>query len=95
MPRDSPPLPGDGIYQAILVVLVFSVLAGAVLALAGELVWHNEALSQAGTWMALVTGGFYAIFRLLGAREARRRARGDQPNSSNDDDGGPPRGETP
>ena len=31
--------------------------------------------------------------KLLGAREARRRARGDRSPSGNDEDGGPPRGE--
>ena len=71
MPRDTPPLPSDGIYQAILVVMVASVLVGAVLALAGELLWHSPALSQAGTWLALVSGGVYAFFRIFGAREAR------------------------
>ncbi len=90
MPRDLPPQPGDGIYRAILMVLVFSVMAGALLALAGELLWHNPALSQAGTWMAVVTGALYFVFRLLGAREARKRAR-----EQEEDGGGPPDGAAP
>ena len=74
MPRQSPPLPPDGIYRAILLVLVASLLAGAALALAGELAWHSPGLSQAGTWLVLAAGGAYLIFRVLGVREARRRA---------------------
>jgi hypothetical protein len=74
MPRQSPPLPPDGIYRAILLVLVVSLLAGAVITLAGELVWHSPGLSQAGTWLVVAAGGAYLFFRVLGAREARRRA---------------------
>ena len=73
-----PPLPDDGIYRMILMVLVGSVMVGAVIALAGELVYHNEALSHAGAWIAIVSGGIYFVFRLLGRREAERRARLDQ-----------------
>jgi threonine/homoserine efflux transporter RhtA len=73
MPRETPPLPQDGIYRAILMVLVLSVLAGAALALLGELVWQREDMSETGTWIALVSGGLYVVFRFLGAREARRR----------------------
>ncbi len=74
MPRRSAPLPPDGIYRTILMVLVASLLTGAVVALLGELVWHSPGLSQAGTWLVVATGGAYFFFRVLGAREARRRA---------------------
>ena len=75
MPRESPPWPSDGIYRAILIVLVASLLLGAAVALAGDLLWHSPGLSQAGTWLALASGGAYLFFRILGAREARKRAR--------------------
>ena len=83
MPRKSPPLPDDGIFRTILIVLVASLLAGAVLALAGELVWHSPGLSQAGTWLVLAAGAAYFFFRILGIREAKRRSRTDQQDRRN------------
>ncbi len=74
MPRDTPPLPRDGIYRSILWVLVLSVVAGAAMALLGGLVWRREDVSETGTWIVLVSGGIYLVFRWLGAREARRQA---------------------
>ncbi len=76
MPRDTPPLPRDGIYRSILWVLVLSVVAGAAMALLGGLVWRREDVSETGTWIVLVSGGIYLVFRWLGAREARRRTGG-------------------
>ena len=66
-------VPQDGIFRAILIVLVVSVILGAVVALAGELVYHDKGISHAGAWMALICGGLYFVFRLLGKREMRRR----------------------
>ena len=68
MPRETPPLPDDRIYRTILVVLVVSLLIGAVLALAGDLLRQSPGLSQAGTWLVIASGVAYAIFRILGAR---------------------------
>jgi uncharacterized membrane protein YecN with MAPEG domain len=68
-------MPDDKIYRTILLVLVVSLLIGAALALAGELLWHNPALSQAGTWLVFASGAAYAFFRVLGIREMRKRAR--------------------
>lgn len=85
MPRESPPLPRDGIYRAILIVLVVSLLLGAVLALAGDLVWHSPGLSQAGTWLVMAAGGAYLFFRILGTREARKRARAAAEKSESED----------
>jgi len=76
MPRQTPHLPDDGIYRAILIVLVASLLLGAILALAGDLVWHSPGLSQAGVWLVAASGGAYVFFRFLGAREARKRSLG-------------------
>ena len=72
-PRNHPPLPRDGIYRAILAVLAATVAAGALIAIAGETVYHDPVLARAGTGLALVAGAIYAFFRILGAREARRR----------------------
>lgn len=103
MPRQSPPLPEDRIYRTILLVLVVSLLTGAVFALAGDLLWHNPALSQAGTWLVVASGAAYFFFRVLGVREARKRAleavaRGQTEDSTGDrggDRGGDPGGEAP
>ncbi len=75
MPRGTPPPPDDGIYRAILVVLVLSVVAGAAITLAGQFVWQRADIGELGAWIALVSGAIYLVFRCLGAREARRRAR--------------------
>jgi len=75
MAEKTPLLPDDGIYRAILVVLVLSVVLGAVMSLAGKLVWHSEAISQIGGWIVVVCGVLYFVFRWLGRREAARQAR--------------------
>mgnify|MGYP007059484725 CR=1 FL=1 len=76
---DDPPERGDPrrepIYRAILMVLVASVLVGAVLTLTGETLFGSRALSNAGLGMALLCGVLYWIFRLLGSRAARREGR--------------------
>ena len=74
MRRETPPLPRDGIYRTILWVLVIDIVAGALLAIAGETLFHNPALSQLGTALALIGAALYVVFRVLGAREARRQA---------------------
>lgn len=76
MRRDRAPLPDEGIYRTILWVLVGTVVAGAVLSIAGETVLNNPGLSRLGAGIALVGGAIYAFFRWLGRREARRRAAG-------------------
>src|SRR3546814_6698391 len=64
-PRNEP------IYRAILAVLAASVLAGAVLALAGDALFGSRALATAGFGLAVVRGGFHLEFRLIGRRAAR------------------------
>ena len=66
-------LPEDGIFRAILLVLVITVIAGAVATLVGEYVLHSEALVRVGTGAVLIGGAVYFVFRWLGRREARRR----------------------
>ncbi len=95
MPRETPHLPDDGIYRTILIVLVVSLLIGAVLALAGDLVWHSPGLSQAGTWLVVASGGAYVFFRILGAREARKRSRGAEEAPPSDGGAGTGGGDEP
>jgi threonine/homoserine efflux transporter RhtA len=74
MAKAKRPLPRDGIYLVILRIMVATVLAGALLALLGERVWHDEAISAFGTYVALLAAAIYVFFRVLGQREANRRA---------------------
>ncbi len=73
MSQDESPAPLDGIYRAILIVLVGSVIFGALATIAGDLVFQNPGLSQAGAWLALICGVLYFFFRWLGRREMARR----------------------
>ena len=66
-------MPGDGIFRAILLVLVISAIAGAGLMLIGEYLFHSPAMVTVGTGAALTCGLLYFFFRLLGKREMRRR----------------------
>lgn len=95
MPRETPPLPDDGIYRTILIVLVVSLIIGAILALAGDLLWQSPGLSQAGTGLVIVSGGAYVFFRIFGAREARRRARAAEESPGSKDNAGRRGGEEP
>jgi uncharacterized membrane protein YfcA len=65
--------PGDGIYLAILYVLVGSVIIGAVLALAGGSLYHDETMKNTGTGIVVVCGALYFVFRWLGRREIAKR----------------------
>jgi hypothetical protein len=66
-------LPDDGIFRAILLVLVVSAIAGAGLMLTGEYLFRSPAMVTVGTGAALTCGLLYFFFRLLGKREMRRR----------------------
>ncbi len=65
----------EPIYRAILMVLVASVLVGAVITLTGETLFGSRALASAGLGMAVVCGGLYWVFRLLGRRAGRNSGR--------------------
>ena len=62
----------EPIYRAILMVLVASVLVGAMLTLTGESLFGSRALAAAGLGMAVICGALYWVFRLLGRRAAQR-----------------------
>ena len=74
MANQPGPLPPDGIYRSILLVLVITILAGALFALAGEYIMASEAAKTVGVGVVLIAGALYFFFRLLGRREARRQA---------------------
>lgn len=61
----------NGITRAKLWVPVIAVLAGTVLAILGETLFHDASLIGAGAGIAFVGAAVYALFRRLGAREAR------------------------
>lgn len=66
-------MPNDGLFRAILLVLVVSALLGAAIMLAGEYFLQSPEVVRLGTGIAIVCGGLYFFFRLLGKREMRRR----------------------
>ena len=66
-------MPNDGLFRAILLVLVVSAMLGAAIMLAGEYFLQSPEAALLGTWIAIVCGGLYFFFRLLGKREMRRR----------------------
>ncbi len=78
MPDRIPPLPDDGIYRAILLVMVLTVIFGAFVTLAGYYYFQSAAISRFGVGVVMVGGLIYLVFRLLGRREARRRATRDE-----------------
>lgn len=70
MPDDKGQLPNDGVYRAILWVLVLTVVAGVVFAIVGKTALRDPVMVRVGTGVALVAGAIYAFFRRLGARQA-------------------------
>ncbi len=83
-------MPQDGIYRAILTVLVITVIAGAAAVLVGEYVLQSAAMIRTGTGAVLICGALYFFFRWLGRREARRRDAADAGRERSDrpgDDG--------
>jgi hypothetical protein len=83
--RNTPPLPQDGIYRTILMVLVIDIVAGALLAVAGESLFQRPALSDLGTALALIGAALYVFFRFLGARQAKREAGEDEGRDQDQD----------
>jgi len=73
MRRNAPPMPKDGIYSAILWVLIASAVSGVLIAIGAETLVDSPALNQFGTSVTLISGVLYAFFRFLGEREAKRR----------------------
>jgi hypothetical protein len=74
LPGKIPPFPKDGIYRAILLVMVLTILFGAAVTLAGHYYFHDPAVSRFGFGVVMVGGVIYFFFRILGRREARRQA---------------------
>jgi hypothetical protein len=84
MPSNKGPFPDDGIYRVILWAMVLTVMAGAVLAILGETVFHDDGVIRVGAGVAFVGAAIYAFFRWLGAREAQKGESGRR-NTPNDD----------
>ena len=74
-------MPRDGIYRAILWVLVLTVIAGAIVAILGETLARDPVMVRVGAAVALVAGAIYAFFRRLGAKQDERR---EGPNGGDD-----------
>ena len=68
----------EPVYRAILMVLVASVLVGAIVTLTGETLFGSRALASAGLGMAVICGVLYWVFRLHGRRAAQRAGRSDR-----------------
>lgn len=62
----------DRVYMGILMVLMATVAIGAVAAIAGELVFASEALTDVGFAAAVLAGAAYFAFRLWGRARAWR-----------------------
>ncbi|WP_422369257.1 hypothetical protein [Pelagibius sp.] len=72
--REPHPDPeSDGLYRAIMLVLIGSILLGAVLTLSGEAVFGSKPLANVGLGMAVLAGIAYWGLRLK-ARAAQRKA---------------------
>ncbi len=74
MRRNLPPLPKDGIFRAILWILIASTIGGVLIAIGAETLVKSPELNSLGMIVALISGVLYGFFRFLGAREAKRRA---------------------
>ena len=67
-------MPRDGIYRAILWVLVLTVVAGAIFAILGATAAQDPIMVRVGAGVALVAGVIYAFFRRLGAKQNKPHA---------------------
>ena len=85
--RSQPDIPNDGIFRTILVVLVITILGGAILTLSGEYYFHDEGVKNLGVGIVLVGGLVYFFFRVLGRREVKRRQALSERDAAGDDDG--------
>ena len=75
----------DSLYRAILMVLVGSILLGAVLTLTGESLFGSRPLATVGLGMALLAGIAYWGLRIK-ARAASRRAASKRATAARGDD---------
>ncbi len=71
-------MPQDGIYRAILWVLVLTVVAGAAVAILGATAAQDPVMVRVGAGAALIAGLIYAFFRRFGAKQDKRRGDSDQ-----------------
>jgi len=76
----------DPIYTGILMALMGTVSAAAVLSIAGELWLDSPALKHGGFAIAIVGGLVYFAFRVWGARRAEQWRRGQERRELSGDD---------
>lgn len=77
-PSDDPPSAAgtparDGIYRAIQWLLFLDVALGLALAIIGEVILEARPVAYAGLGLAIVGLLLMVFFRLLAARETRKR----------------------
>ncbi|HLW26256.1 MAG TPA: hypothetical protein VKY54_00880 [Kiloniellales bacterium] len=70
--RKAHPLPQEGPYLIIPLLLLANVSIGVILMLLGGEVWDNPLVSRGGFWLAIVSAVLYLFFRWIARREARR-----------------------
>ena len=76
-PRSGPEPARDGIYRAIQWLLFLDVVLGLGLAVFGSAVLKADSIAVAGLGLAVIGLVLMVFFRVLAAREAARRGRGD------------------
>jgi hypothetical protein len=62
----------DRVYLGILIALMATVAIGAVVAIAGEMVFANPAMKDVGFGAAVVAGVLYFAFRFWGRLRAQK-----------------------
>lgn len=65
----------DKIYMGILVSLMATVFAGAIIALLGDMVLESPAMKQGGFYVAIIAGVLYFAFRFWGRAKAAKYQR--------------------
>ena len=62
----------DGIYRAIIALMLANLFVGGLLIISGEAYFQNPLVTQFGFILALTGAVFYLIFRWLAGRAAKR-----------------------
>ena len=64
----------DGIYRAIISLMLANVFVGGLLIVLGEAYFNKPEVTQFGFLLGLAGAVFYLVFRWLAARAARRNS---------------------
>lgn len=71
-PDPSPSPQHDGIYRAIIALMLANLFVGGLLIILGEAYFKNPQVTQFGFILGLVGAVFYLLFRWLAERAAKR-----------------------